>query len=120
MCRLVNFKMTLAKLSIFIEADGRDIYDGTPLVKIRGGCKPVMSVMPVPNANGAMDMRARPRWDKWECLLNVRFDEDQFSTSDVVNLFLRVGSQGGMGEGRPNSKNGNGLDYGLFRVELPE
>ena len=35
-CRLVGFKMTLAKLSIFIEPDGFDKIDGTPLVRLQG------------------------------------------------------------------------------------
>jgi len=35
-CRIVGFKMTLAKLSIFVEADGFDEDDGTPLVRIIG------------------------------------------------------------------------------------
>jgi hypothetical protein len=36
-CRVVGFKMTHAKLSVFIEADGFDDDDGTPLVKITKG-----------------------------------------------------------------------------------
>ena len=36
-CRLVGFKMTLAKMSIFVEADGYDREEGTPLVKLIAG-----------------------------------------------------------------------------------
>ena len=32
-CRTVGFRMTLAKLSVFIEADGLDSKDGTPLAR---------------------------------------------------------------------------------------
>src|SRR5262249_42454637 len=35
-CRLIGFKMTHAKLSVFVEADGIDAVDGQPLVKIVG------------------------------------------------------------------------------------
>ena len=38
-CRLVGFKMTLAKLSTFIEADGYDEQDGIPLVRVYGESK---------------------------------------------------------------------------------
>ena len=113
-CRLVGFKMTLAKLSIFIEADGFDDKDGTPLVKIEG--EPEVSEMPVRNATGVLDLRVRPMWRKWSCKLRVRYDEDQFSLTDVSNLLARVGMQVGIGEGRPDSKSSTGLGFGLFQL----
>lgn len=42
-CRLVGFTMTMAKLSLFVEADGYDALDGTPLIRIFG--KPEKSEM---------------------------------------------------------------------------
>ena len=33
-CRVANFKMTHAKLAAFVEADGFDVVDGIPLVRI--------------------------------------------------------------------------------------
>lgn len=111
-CRLVGFKMTLAKLSIFIEADGFDHIDGTPLVRIYG--EPEVSEMPVRNATGVIDIRVRPLWRKWHCVLRIRYDMDQFSREDVINLLSRVGQQVGIGEGRPDSKSSHGLGFGLF------
>ncbi len=118
-CRIVNFKMTLARLSLFIEADGLDKADGTPLVKIIGTVDPTSYTKPMPvrNATGVIDLRARPRWNKWSVVLRVRWDEDQFSLSDVSNLLMRVGMQVGVGEGRPDSKQSNGLGWGLFEIE---
>jgi len=112
-CRLVGFKMTLAKLSLFIEADGVDAVDGTPLVKILG--EPHRVDHPVRNESGVMDIRPRPMWDAgWASKLVIRWDADQFTIQDVTNLLLRVGRQIGIGEGRPDSRNSAGLGWGLF------
>lgn len=118
-CRLVGFKMTLAKLSLFIEADGFDRDDGTPLVRILGGDlqpagQPEKSIMAARNATGVVDLRTRPRWDEWGAVLRIRFDGDQFSPGDVVNLLARVGLQCGIGEGRPDSKMSAGIGFGTF------
>ena len=119
-CRLVGFKMTLAKLSLFIEPDGWDAEDGTPLVRIIGG-RPERSVMAARNATGVVDLRIRPQWaaGQWGAVLRVRYDADQFSAVDVVNLLARVGAQGGIGEGRPDSKMSAGIGFGTFDL-VPE
>lgn len=114
-CRTVGFKMTLAKLAIFIIADGSDALDATPLIHING--KPEMDVRPGRNANGGTDLRCRPIWKKWSAVVQIRFDEDQFSASDIVNLMIRVGKQVGIGEGRPDSRMSSGIGFGLFDVE---
>jgi hypothetical protein len=115
-CRLVGFKMTLAKLSIFIEADGFDKDEGTPLVRIISE-EPAVSVMAVRNATGVMDMRARPVWRPgWKAVVRIRWDADQFTVDDITNLLLRVGMQVGIGEGRPDSRESAGLGYGLFNI----
>lgn len=115
-CRLVGFKMTHAKLGVFIEADGYDEIDGTPLVRITEG-EPEMWVAPARNATGVVDLRVRPKWREWGVVLTVRFDADMFTQEDIVNLFMRVGCQVGIGEGRPNSKSSAGLGFGLFSIE---
>lgn len=115
-CRTVGFKMTLAKLSIFVEADGYDARDGTPLVKISKG-EPRRHEMPARNDNGGTDIRVRPMWmPGWEANVRIRWDAEQFSASDIVNLLARVGGQVGIGEGRPDSRNSAGLGWGLFEV----
>lgn len=113
-CRTVGFKMTLAKLSIFIEADGFDVIDGTPLVKLEGEWE--RTDLAVRNSTGVVDIRVRPMWRKWSTTIRVRFDSDQFTTGDVVNLISRVGQQVGIGEGRPDSKSSAGLGFGLFQI----
>jgi hypothetical protein len=113
-CRLVNFKMTLAKLSVFVEADGFDKEDRTPLIRIEGRYE--RSDMPVRNATGVIDVRSRPLWRNWSAKVRIRYDGDQFTSADVANLMKRVGLQVGIGEGRPDSKQSAGLGFGLFEI----
>ena len=111
-CSLVGYKMTQAKMSIFIKADGVDAFDGTPLVFINGTPEPVMH--PVRNATGVADIRVRAMWREWEADLVIEYDADQFQEEDVANLLLRAGIQVGVGEGRPSSKNSAGMGWGTF------
>lgn len=115
-CRAVNFKMTHAKMSVFVEADGFDKIDGSPLVKLIAGA-PERLDLPTRNANGAVDIRVRPMWRKWGAKVRVKFDADQFTASDVANLLARAGQQIGVGEGRPFSRESAGMGYGVFIVE---
>jgi len=114
-CRTIGFKMTLAKLSLFVEADGFG-KDGTPLVKITKG-KPHEHFAPARNDNGSTDIRCRPMWDDgWEAVVRIRWDADQFSATDVINLFARAGAQVGIGEGRADSRKSAGIGWGFFEV----
>jgi hypothetical protein len=47
----------------------------------------------------------------------LRWDADQFSVNDVMNLLSRAGVQVGIGEGRPFSKNSNGMGWGTWEVQ---
>lgn len=113
-CRMVGFKMTFAKMSIFVEADGFDSVDGTPLVKLESVAGPEPVEHAVRNATGVADIRVRPMWREWSARLRIRFDADQFTQADVVNLLERAGQQVGVGEGRPFSKNSAGMGWGMF------
>jgi hypothetical protein len=115
-CRMVGFKMTHAKLSVFIEPDGFDEDDGTRLVKLTKG-KPEYRALAVRNSSGVCDLRARPMWrEGWEANVRVRFDMDQFTLPDVGNLLMRAGAQVGIGEGRPASKTSCGMGWGMFEL----
>jgi hypothetical protein len=115
-CRMVGFKMTHAKMSVFAEADGLDTEDASPLIRLDAG-DPERSEMTVRNATGVVDIRVRPLWREWAANVRLRFDADQFTTEDVINLLSRAGAQVGIGEGRPFSKSSNGLGFGLFAVQ---
>jgi len=115
-CRMCGFKMTHARMSIFIQHDGLDKVDGQPLVKLDGdACEENLSY--VRNETGVVDLRCRPMWRNWSINLTVKFDLDQFTKSDVANLLNRAGKQVGIGEGRPFSKKSNGLGLGTFTIE---
>jgi len=116
-CRAVGYKMTHAKLALFVVADGEDKYEHTPLVQIRESA-PERWITHVRNATGVADLRSRPMWPTgWKMRLRLRFDGDMFTQSDVVNLISRVGIQVGVGEGRPYSKQSAGLGFGTFEIE---
>jgi hypothetical protein len=117
-CRTVGFKMTVAKLSIFVAADTFDAVDGVPLVHLNGTWERLD--MHTRNQTGVADIRVRPMWREWWLDLRVQYDEDQFTLSDVANLLMRAGIQVGVGEGRPDSKSSTGLGFGTFRIEGAE
>jgi len=113
---MVGFKMTHARCSVFVVADGFDADDATPLVRITKG-EPQYLELAVRLETGVCDIRPRPMWEPgWEANVRIRFDADQFSVSDVANLLLRAGAQIGVGEGRPFSKNSKGMGWGMFRL----
>lgn len=117
-CRLLGFPMTLAKLSVFVVADGyeRDRFGVMPLVKITKG-KPKRTDFAVRNETGVADIRPRPMWEEgWEATVTIRFDADQFTLQDVTNLLARMGEQVGIGAGRPDSKDSSGMGWGTFRI----
>lgn len=114
-CRLVDFKMTIAKLSIFVEADAYDADDGTPLVWIEG--KPERVEHTVRNSTGVVDIRTRAMWKQWSAKLRIMVDAERFSRDDVANLLARLGMQVGVGEGRPDGKESCGMGWGTFRIE---
>jgi hypothetical protein len=114
-CRLVGFKMTLAKMSLFVEPDGWDkLEPQIPLVRIIGKMRRQTDVVRM--ANGTPNLSFRPVYHNWEMSLRIRWDADQFTLADVSNLLSRVGQQVGIGEGRPDSKNSAGMGWGTFEL----
>jgi len=122
-CRLVNFKMTLAKLSLFALEDGRDALEPqVPLIRLYGEspdepCDPVEQHDFARVETGQPYITVRAAYFNWSAKVRIRFDADQFTLQDVTNLMMRVGMQVGWGEGRPDSKNSPGLGWGLFSIE---
>lgn len=115
-CRLVGFKMTLAKLSIFVEADGYDKAEPQiPLIRIIGDPTKQEDMARVETGQPYVTVRAA--YHDWKAKVRIRWDQDQFTLADVSNLLARVGMQVGIGEGRPDSKNSAGMGWGLFEIE---
>jgi len=116
-CTMVGFKKTYAKKSFFVLMDGFDRDDGTPLVKITKG-KPYHVEHLVRVGQGKADIHARAMWDiGWEATVRIEFDVDQFTIKDIANLLMRAGIQVGIGEGRPDSRNSVGMDWGTFELK---
>ena len=117
-CRLVGFKMTYAKMSLFICEDGWDKDEGTPLVKIISPEPPRMleSMVRIGGITKTVDISVRPQWLEWGARLRFRYDADQFTARDVVNLIARAGMQCGICEGRPDSSNSTGMGWGTFDI----
>lgn len=116
-CRLIGFKMTIAKMSVFIVADGVDAKEPQiPLIRIHG-CEPVMQRDVCRVETGQPYINYRPAYHGWHAFVKVKWDRDQFSPNDIVALLSRVGMQVGIGEGRPDSKNSAGQGWGTFSLE---
>jgi hypothetical protein len=118
-CRLVSFKMTLAKLSVFVLADGFDeLEPQVPLIRIYG--EPTKQEDMARVETGQPYVTIRAAYHEWSAKVRIRWDADQFTLADVSNLLARVGMQVGIGEGRPDSKNSAGMGWGLFEIERSE
>jgi hypothetical protein len=115
-CRLVGFKMTLAKMSVFVLQDGWDKFEPQiPLIRIIG--KAVKQADMARVETGQPYVTYRAAYNPWEAKIRIRFDNDQFSIEDVSHLLSRVGMQVGIGEGRHDSKNSAGMGWGCFELE---
>jgi len=117
-CRLAGVKMTMARMSFFVEADGYDKDDGMPLVRItKGEPKPRIDITRIANGR-TVNVTARPMWDPgWEARVRIKYYADTFSAEDIINLLSLAGEFVGIGEGRPFSPNSSGCGWGLFRVK---
>ncbi len=114
-CRVADFVMTKAKLSIFVQADGRDVLEPqVPLIRIYG--EPIKQMDPARTSTGEVYITVRPAFYEWSAKVRIRWDKHQFTLDDVTNLLVRAGLQVGIGEGRPDSKKSAGLGWGLFTV----
>lgn len=112
--RVDGLPMTVAKGAFFLIAQGHDVTDSTPLIRIEGAV--AHDTRPVRLESGVADLRNRPRYDSWACELQVQYDADLLSANDVANLLARAGSQVGVGELRPQGPNSYGGDFGTWRV----
>ena len=114
-CRLVGFKMTLAKLSVFVISDGWDkLEPQIPLIRIYGEAVRQDDMARVETGQPYVTIRAA--YHGWSAKVKIRWDQDQFTIDDISNLLSRVGMQVGLCEGRPDSKNSAGMGWGTFDV----
>lgn len=62
--------------------------------------------------NKALDLRYRPEFTDWSCVLRVRYNHSAISPEQIVNLFQHAGFHVGWGELRPEK----GYSNGMFEV----
>lgn len=106
-----------ASYAIWIVPDGYDTTDGTPLIRIyTDQATPEEWITPVrnPSTKGA-NLRGRPRWKRWSMKPTISI------VTSLVNLeqfgqLLNLAGLGGIGEGRPASKDSCGIGMGMFEV----
>ena len=111
-----SFTKKKMRMCVFVEADGIDPVDGTPLVAFTKGERQY-SEMAV-RIQQTTDIRARPMWvPGWQAAVRIQYDADAFTLQEITNLLMRAGMQVGIGEGRPSSKASSGMGWGLFTVE---
>lgn len=114
-CRLVDFKMVMARITIWVEAEGYS-HENAGLVRIRK-VKPEYFQTPVRNTGGGMDIRARAQFPVgWEVAVKVRFNADVFQAEDIANLMMHAGQCVGVGDGRDLSPKSNGMGWGNWEL----
>jgi len=64
---------------------------------------------------GIADLRYRPEYRNWSCILPIRYNACVISPEQIVNLFNHAGFGVGIGEDRPCGKSSSGI-HGMFRV----
>lgn len=78
------------------------------------GSEPKMRRDWVRNASGVVDLRYRAEFETWECELSIKFESDEFSPAQVLNLVRKAGTRIGCFEGRPEKE--SALDWGTFEI----
>ena len=115
-CRLTGVKMTYARLSIYVLADGYDAEDTSmPLVRITKG-KPHPVINRVTIGQRKPDVRIRAMWDPgWEAVVRMKWFNNQMEAQSVLNLLSHLGITGIM-EGRVKPDSSCGMGWGTFEV----
>lgn len=117
-CSIIASRQKEIKQAVFIQADGFDRIENTPLIKITKG-KPHYCEHMVRLADKSPDIHARAMWDPgWEANVRIKYDADITNDKEVTILLMRAGIQVGIGEGRPYSNSGQGyMGWGTFYLK---
>jgi hypothetical protein len=113
-CRFVDdIPMTMAKRLLYVIADGRD-KDGTDLTQLVG--ERTMRQDMVRLDSGSADIRFRPEFLKWSCVLRIRFISSVVSAEMLVNLLEIAGATEGACEWRPSSPDSSTGTHGCWQI----
>ena len=67
---------------------------------------------------GSADMRFRPQYKKWYCLVPVQIAKGSMTAQQVIDLANRAGFHCGICEWRPFSKKSKNGSYGMFKIAV--
>jgi hypothetical protein len=112
----VGEEMTKFKMALFVDPDGFDKEDGTPLVRIYSKNGSEMLQSDVRIGMGTTNIVTRAMWREWTAQVKVSYDADMMSHESAFNLMARAGQQVGVGCGRPFSKSSVGMGWGTFGI----
>lgn len=101
--------MTSLKTQIYVHGEGPEM-----LVAIEGDRH--MREDTVRIGNGVADLRYRPMYDPWRCVLLIDFMPSQLSAESIVAL-IEAGGFGGVGEWRPSAPKSLTGTYGRFTID---
>lgn len=101
--------MTMLRQAVFIRGVLSDA-DPQPLVPITGEPRMREDVVRVQRGT---DLRFRPEFVEWSCVLDVTYIRSMLSRKSVLSLIDAAGMGVGVGEWRPE-KSG---DFGTFRID---
>jgi len=113
--RLTEQDMIRAKMAIKVIGHGLDKENFEPLVRMKTK-GPKMHIERVRIGINSMDLASRGMYDHWEADVEIEWDADIFTASDIVNLMARAGWQVGVGAGRPLSRSSVGRGWGTWEV----
>jgi len=99
--------MTDVRANLFVEAD--DVEKN--LVEIKGKYR--MRTDHVRIGQGTTDLRYRPEYLEWECVLTISFNKNVLSLDQIFTMVHAAGYGCGIGENRPE----RGGDWGRFALK---
>lgn len=107
----LGVEKTLVRKALFIACDDRNgviPFDPQIEYRTREDCVRV--------GQGSADLRYRPEFTEWGCVVRFELDSELLKTSDLINLIDRAGFGVGIGEWRPEK----GGEFGRFEVDTTE
>ncbi len=64
------------------------------------------------------NVKFSPQFHGWSCVLEIEYDSNNISSSDIVTLLRYSGFYQGVGSWRPKCKNGGSGEFGLYDVRV--
>jgi hypothetical protein len=135
-CRQVDgLSMTAAQRLIFIEPDGYSVdktlqipetdhsaaeeaeFGNVPIVRIYGEPRMRTDMVRIDQQSTA-DVRFRAEYREWRATLTVRFNANQISGQQIMNLCALAGMSEGVGEWRPSAPKVKSGVFGTWEVIL--